>query len=386
MAHALATTASSSSHALGRPSDLIERSPTTPRLLACSRIVSRRFTTATVEGVKKNLGANRRNRNIATAASSAEDDDAPELPDYDVTTLGPLESSAIALGVSGWKGGSDDANSYVLAIDRGYVLIGAQSPSELALMKDYQKYWAVSEAATLPGVRAPIVYSTVEVGGDVSVIDALQAHSIAAGGAEPDVFCFKLAPAAADVGSSPSSSQKAIADGVKAAWEMGACPGTVAVEDYDAESLEALVSALSDVPQIKVAFNRVAFSLARREPLEDGTMDACQRLGVGVVATAPLGEGSRVTNETHPDHDPGLFKLLGFMGSIVGGGVQRSPLQVGLNYVMCKGAVPELATRQGAAVWECGGAMLWRLDENAVAILDERAAATAGRAAAEAGE
>ena len=310
-----------------------------------------------------------------------EDDDAPELPDYDVMTLGPLESSAIALGVTGWKGGSDDANSYVLAIDRGYVLVGAQSPSELALMKDYQKYWAVSEAATLPGVRAPIVYATVEVDGAVSVIDALQAYAIAAGGAEPDVFCFKLAPPTADSGGSPEAEaqrQKTFADGVKAAWEMGACPGTIAVEDYDAESLEALVSALSDVPQIKVCFNRVAFSLARREPLEDGTVDACKHLGVGVVATSPLGDGSAVTNETHPDHDPGLFKLLGFTGSIVGGGVQRSPLQVALNYVMCKGVVPELATRQGAAIWECGGAMLWRLDDNAVAILDERAAATAG--------
>jgi diketogulonate reductase-like aldo/keto reductase len=78
-----------------------------------------------------------------------------------------------------------------------------------------------------------------------------------------------------------------------------------------------------------------------------------------------------------PGCDQGQLKLLAFLGSMVGRGVQRSPLQVALNYVMCKGAVPELTSRSGANLWECGGAMLWRLDENAVGILDERAAATA---------
>ena len=48
-----------------------------------------------------------------------------------------------------------------------------------------------------------------------------------------------------------------------------------------------------------------------------------------MVAANPLGEGSRVTNETHPECDKGLLQLLAFLGSMVGGGVQRSPLQAG---------------------------------------------------------
>lgn len=299
------------------------------------------------------------------------DDDAPELPDYDVVMLGPMETSAIALGVSGWIGGSDDANSYVLAIDRGYVLIGAQSPAEVAVVKDYERYWKMSEAATLPGVRKPMVYATIEVGGGngPSIKDAIQAHSIAAGGLEPDLFCFKVGANVANV----AGEQRAIADGIKAAWELGVCPGMIAVEGYDAAALDGLITALSDAPDIKVVFNRVEFSLAERKILSDGTMDACKRLGVGVVAANPLGVGSCVVNETHPECDQGGLKLLAFLGSMVGGGVQRSPQQVALNYVMCKGAVPELTTRSGAAVWECGGSMLWRLDQNAVGILDERA-------------
>ena len=49
-----------------------------------------------------------------------------------------------------------------------------------------------------------------------------------------------------------------------------------------------------------------------------------------------------------------------------------SPLQVSLNYLMSKGLVPEIETRLGSLAWECGGSMLWRLDENAIGILDER--------------
>ena len=48
-------------------------------------------------------------------AAAAADDDIPELPDYDVVTLGPLETSALALSLRGWKGGSDDANAFAPA-------------------------------------------------------------------------------------------------------------------------------------------------------------------------------------------------------------------------------------------------------------------------------
>ena len=48
-----------------------------------------------------------------------------------------------------------------------------------------------------------------------------------------------------------------------------------------------------------------------------------------------------VVNEEHPMCDSGQLRLLSFIGAMVGGGVQRSPVQVALNWVMCKGAVPE---------------------------------------------
>jgi hypothetical protein len=43
----------------------------------------------------------------------------------------------------------------------------------------------------------------------------------------------------------------------------------------------------------------------------------------------------------------------------------------------------EVATSEAREAWECGGAMGWRLDDNAVAILEERTAeAEAGEAGA----
>ena len=41
---------------------------------------------------------------VAASSSADGDDDAPELPDYDVVQLGPLETSAVALGARGWLG------------------------------------------------------------------------------------------------------------------------------------------------------------------------------------------------------------------------------------------------------------------------------------------
>ena len=305
-------------------------------------------------------------------AAAAAGDDVPELPDYDVVTLGPLETSALALSLRGWTGGSDDANAYVAAVDRGYVLFGAHAPSELALAKEYERYWRLSDAAQLPGVRAPQVYAIVEVGGDCSVADALQAHGIAAGGAEPDLFCLRAATAGSDLDAA------ALASSVAAAVELGACPAVLAVDGFDAPSLTRFVKALNALaPNARVAFNRVAFSVADAAAERGGIIRACADLGVGVVAADPLGEGDLVTDARSEAHDAGMAQLLAFLGAMVGGGVQRSPAQVGLNWVMSKGATPEVATRAATRAWECGGAMLWRLDENAVGIVDERAAAAA---------
>ena len=139
----------------------------------------------------------------------------------------------------------------------GFLLLAAHAPSELALLKEYERYWKLSEAAQLPGARTPRVYAIVEVGaGGSSVADAVAAHALAAGGAEPDLFCFRLAP-----GADPD----AVAASLAAAVQLGACPPVLAVDGYDAEHLRALVKRLeADAPDARVAFDRVSASRWRR--------------------------------------------------------------------------------------------------------------------------
>ena len=55
-----------------------------------------------------------------------------------------------------------------------------------------------------------------------------------------------------------------------------------------------------------------------------------------------------MTDARSSAHDARMAQLLAFLGAMVGG-VQRSPAQVGLNWVMSKGATPggRAATRSG---------------------------------------
>ena len=168
------------------------------------------------------------------------------------------------------------------------MLFGAHAPSELALAKEYERYWRLSDAAQLPGVRAPQVYAIVEVGGDCSVADALQAHGIAAGGAEPDIFCLRAATAGSDLDAA------ALASSVAAAVELGACPAVFAVDGFDAPSLTRFVKALNALaPNARVAFNRARSPSPTPPPRGRRRLARVRGLGVGVVAADPPGRATR---------------------------------------------------------------------------------------------
>lgn len=110
----------------------------------------------------------------------------------------------------------------------------------------------------------------------------------------------------------------AVAQSVATAIELGACPAVIAVDGYASVDLEHLVTTLNrNVPDARVAFNRVAFSLANNA-VALAVLETCKRLNVGVVACDPLGNGACVTDATHPEHDVGQVQLLSFLGAMVG--------------------------------------------------------------------
>ena len=121
-----------------------------------------------------------------------------------------------------------------------------------------------------------------------------------------------------------------------------------------------------------MAFNRVVYSLADRTAEKNGVLATCKRLGVGIVAASPLGEGSRVTNTTHGECDQALVEAARVPGrdgrrrgaAVAAAGCAQLRDEQGSG---ARGGDPD-----GSVAWECGGSMLWRLDENAVGIPDER--------------
>jgi len=78
-------------------------------------------------------------------------------------------------------------------------------------------------------------------------------------------------------------------DGAAAAKQRGLC-GAVGVVGFDAKRLERAHAALAKLG-ITLVSNQVPFSLLNQKALEDGTIDACKRLGVVVLAAAPLAGG-----------------------------------------------------------------------------------------------
>eukprot|EP00240_Pyramimonas_obovata_P015065 CAMPEP_0118927154 /NCGR_PEP_ID=MMETSP1169-20130426/4689_1 /TAXON_ID=36882 /ORGANISM="Pyramimonas obovata, Strain CCMP722" /LENGTH=187 /DNA_ID=CAMNT_0006868859 /DNA_START=215 /DNA_END=775 /DNA_ORIENTATION=- len=114
---------------------------------------------------------------VVSAANLA--DIPPELPDYDMVQLGSMEVSALALDCSTWD--NSDPSAFVAAVDGGITLYDTH-PNEM-LLGSYVNAWCVSEAASLPGARPPILASTCHIRLDGSspltqqqVFAALAAH------------------------------------------------------------------------------------------------------------------------------------------------------------------------------------------------------------------
>jgi aryl-alcohol dehydrogenase-like predicted oxidoreductase len=133
-----------------------------------------------------------------------------------------------------------------------------------------------------------------------------------------------------------------------------------------------------------LASNQVQYSLLCREPETNGVADLCKQLGATLIAYSPLGMGL-LTGKYSPDRMPAggnrshftktdlarigpLLSLIGDVGAQYGG---KTPSQVALNWVICKGAVPIPGVKNKEQAVEALGALGWRLSSSDVAALDE---------------
>ena len=137
---------------------------------------------------------------------------------------------------------------------------------------------------------------------------------------------------------------------------------------------------------LQLASNQVEYSLLNRSAERNGLLETCRDLGVTLVAYRPLGYGL-LTGKYNPADLPAvlhgrlitradlqrvtpLIELLRQLGQKH----TKTPAQVALNWIVCKGAVPIPGAKNPTQASQNAGALGWRLEPDEVAVLDGKSA------------
>lgn len=157
----------------------------------------------------------------------------------------------------------------------------------------------------------------------------------------------------------------------------------VGVSNYNAVQMQRAHAALAK-RGIALACNQVGYSLLKRDVERKGLLALCRELDVMLIAYQPLAIGLLTGKYTPANRPKGLRRLiynreylskiqpiiglLRQLGKAHGG---KSPSQVALNWLICKGALPIPGAKNMQQVQENAGALGWRLSDDAIAALDE---------------
>lgn len=157
----------------------------------------------------------------------------------------------------------------------------------------------------------------------------------------------------------------------------------VGVSNFNREQMQRAFDALS-TEGVTLAANQVEYSLLDRHIEKDGLLLASRDLGVRLIAYSPLGSGvltgkytpenpvqgiraNRYTKDTLEKVQP-LIRVLNRIGGMHEG---KTPAQVALNWVICKGLMPIPGVKSLAQAQVNVGALGWQLSEEEVQLLDE---------------
>jgi aryl-alcohol dehydrogenase-like predicted oxidoreductase len=135
-----------------------------------------------------------------------------------------------------------------------------------------------------------------------------------------------------------------------------------------------------------LASNQVNYSLLDRRSERNGLLAACLEHNITLIAYSPIAKGV-LSGKYTPDNPPpglrrriyggrlaaiqpliGLLREIGSAHGAAHGG--KTPAQVALNWVICKGALPIVGVKNAQQVRDNVGAMGWRLAADEVAALD----------------
>jgi aryl-alcohol dehydrogenase-like predicted oxidoreductase len=154
------------------------------------------------------------------------------------------------------------------------------------------------------------------------------------------------------------------------------------VSNFSSDQMRQAHAALAK-HNIALACNQVDYSLLNRQPERSGLLQLCRELNVTLVAYRPVHGGlltGKYTPENLPEGRSGwmvgrgtMFRiqpvvdLLRHMGEAHGG---KTPAQVALNWLICKGTLPIPGAHSVKHVQENAGALGWRLMDEEIAHLD----------------
>lgn len=172
--------------------------------------------------------------------------------------------------------------------------------------------------------------------------------------------------------------------GMTEAYQSGSIR-SVGVSNYDQAWMQRAYDALAR-EGIRLAANQMEYSLLRRKIEKNGLLQRCKDLGVRLIAYSPLGMGL-LTGKYSPENPPQGIRagvvnynrrlleqmnpLLTLMKRIGSDHAGKTPAQVALNWVICKGAMPIPGAKNLAQAEQNAGALGWSLLEDEVAALDE---------------
>ena len=160
----------------------------------------------------------------------------------------------------------------------------------------------------------------------------------------------------------------------------------VGVSNYDRRQTQRAVDTLAH-QGVRLASNQVEYHLLNRKVETSGLLKQCMESGVKVIAYSPLAMGL-LTGKYGPDRLPSGFRggrtnrkslaaiqpLIALLRRIGADHAGKTPAQVALNWVICKGALPIPGAKTLEQMEQNAGAVGWALSEAEVAELDEMSA------------
>jgi aryl-alcohol dehydrogenase-like predicted oxidoreductase len=155
----------------------------------------------------------------------------------------------------------------------------------------------------------------------------------------------------------------------------------VGISNYNIEQMERASRCLAK-HAIPLASNQVEYHLLDRSAERSGLLARCNETGVRLIAYSPLAKGlltGKYTSDTPPAGPRGrqyasslkeLPSLISLMTEIGNGHGGKTPGQVALNWVICKGGLPIPGAKTAEQARQNIAAVGWRLTPEEIKALD----------------